>query len=131
MSDVSDTNKELSPPFWDVRKEGARACVLLKKMGCYCRKLKKQEIKEMQDIGKVKANKKDYFENKARLISIKKAANRCGISRSTFYELISSGKTPLPIKLGKRVLFDIQELDEWIENKCPPRSKWDIMRNAT
>jgi len=69
--------------------------------------------------------------SKSRLIGIEETAKMCGISRSTFYELISSGKTPLPIKLGKRVLFDIQELEEWIENKCPPRSKWAIMRNAT
>jgi excisionase family DNA binding protein len=85
----------------------------------------------MKKINTNKVNMTDYLENGARLISIEMAANRCGISRSTFYELISRGKTPSPIKLGKRVLFDIQELDKWIENKCPPRSKWDIMRNAT
>lgn len=85
----------------------------------------------MANINKIENEKYTRHEKVGRLISIEEAAKMCGISRSTLYELMNSGKTPLPIKLGKRVLFDIVELEDWIANKCPPRSKWAIMRNAT
>jgi predicted DNA-binding transcriptional regulator AlpA len=64
------------------------------------------------------------------LINIKDAIKLCGISRSTLYCLKDSGKTPEPVKLGKRVLFNRKEFEHWIEMKCPPRQKWEVMYNA-
>ncbi len=49
-----------------------------------------------------------------RLIDAKEAAHFLSISRSNLYQWIESGKIK-SIKLGGRRLFDINDLDEFIE----------------
>jgi excisionase family DNA binding protein len=56
------------------------------------------------------------------LISAEDAARLLGISRSKFYELYNSGRLGvLPIKLGRRSLWRVSELREWVESGCKPR----------
>jgi predicted DNA-binding transcriptional regulator AlpA len=54
-----------------------------------------------------------------RLLSVEEAAAYLGISPRTVYNGVSpKAKNPFPVKVkrwGKRVLFDIQDLDRYIE----------------
>ena len=59
------------------------------------------------------------------LLSATQAARALGISRTTLYGLHSSGRLgPLPVKLGRRTLWSVDELKRWVEAGCPPRDKW-------
>jgi predicted DNA-binding transcriptional regulator AlpA len=51
-----------------------------------------------------------------------------GISRTTFYSLISSGRTPRPVRVGGRQFFNVTELRDWIDAGCPAREAWEAMK---
>lgn len=53
------------------------------------------------------------------LISASEAAKMCGLSRSSFYKLISTGRAPRPIKLGRAARWPRQAILEWISAGCP------------
>lgn len=58
------------------------------------------------------------------LLSANEAAQLLGISRSALYALHSSGRVPLPLKLGRRSLWSFEELRAWVSAGCPSREKW-------
>ena len=58
------------------------------------------------------------------LISAEEAATLLGIGRRTFYRLHSSGRVPLPVRLGGTVRWRLEELRRWTQAGCPPRRKW-------
>ena len=59
------------------------------------------------------------------LLSVDNAAKLLGIGRSHFYGLHSSGRLgPLPVKLGKRVLWNRKDLESWVMAGCPARREW-------
>ena len=59
------------------------------------------------------------------LLSAKDSAKLLGIGRTLFYSMYSSGRLgPLPIRFGRRVLWDRKELEAWIEAGCPKRDRW-------
>ncbi len=63
------------------------------------------------------------------LVSLDEAARLLGIGKTTFYQLCSSGRIgPMAIKFGRRSLFRLDELREWVAVDCPPRVKWDAMK---
>lgn len=63
------------------------------------------------------------------LVSHNEAARLLGIDRTTFYQLCSSGRIgPMAIKFGRRSLFRLDELREWVAADCPPRVKWHPIR---
>ncbi len=53
------------------------------------------------------------------------AAKMLGISRGAFRKLNDSGKVPAPVRLGRRVLWRVAELEAWLESGCPPRHRWE------
>jgi len=53
--------------------------------------------------------------NPKRLLDVKAAAAYLSISRALLYQCIGAGKIPI-IKLRKRTLIDVHELDVFIEN---------------
>lgn len=55
------------------------------------------------------------------LLSAGEAASVLGISRSALYALHSSGRLPLPVKLGRRTLWRAEELRNWTRAGCPTR----------
>lgn len=59
------------------------------------------------------------------LLDYKQSAQLCGIKKSLWYTLNSSGKIPSPVRLGKRTLWVRSELLEWIAIGCPSREKWE------
>lgn len=59
------------------------------------------------------------------LLGVDDAACLLGIGRSHFYSMHSSGRLgPMPLKLGKRSLWDRKELELWVQAKCPSRQDW-------
>jgi len=62
------------------------------------------------------------------LISAKETAKRLSISLGFFYSLHNAGKVPLPRKLGRRTLWSVQELKDWIDAGCPTRVKWQELK---
>ena len=58
------------------------------------------------------------------------AARMAGIGRSTWLKLASAGRTPRPVRLGRRTLWHVGELDEWLAAGAPERSRWDIIRKS-
>jgi len=67
----------------------------------------------------------------ALLLSVSDAAQLLGIGRSHFYALHSSGRLgPLPVRLGRRTLWNRQELTEWCNSGCVSRREWIAMRKG-
>jgi len=59
------------------------------------------------------------------LLSAEDSAALLGIGRTLFYSMHSSGRLgPLPVKLGRRVLWNRKELEAWVEAGCPARLQW-------
>jgi len=61
----------------------------------------------------------------ALLVGAAEAAALCGVSRSTWWALHSSGRVPLPVRLGGRTLWRRAELEEWVAAGCPARVRWE------
>lgn len=63
------------------------------------------------------------------LLSAKQAAAAIGVGKSFFYCLHSSGRLgPLPVHLGRRTLWNRQELESWVQQGCPARDKWQELK---
>jgi excisionase family DNA binding protein len=64
------------------------------------------------------------------LLDAKQAAAMLGIGRTHLYALHSSGRLPLPLRLGRRTLWRADELKNWVSAGCPSRQKWIVMREV-
>ena len=62
------------------------------------------------------------------LVSATDAALVLGVSRSHFYGLHTAGKLPLPIRLGRRILWRRAELEAWVSAGCPARVRWESLK---
>ena len=59
------------------------------------------------------------------LVDATTAATLCGgISQRTWWSLHAAGKTPLPVRLGRRTLWRVDELADWCKAGCPSRDRW-------
>jgi predicted DNA-binding transcriptional regulator AlpA len=55
----------------------------------------------------------------------------CGISRSQWFKLAASGRTPRPIRLGtRRPVYIIAELSAWLAAGAPDRDEWERRKAA-
>jgi predicted DNA-binding transcriptional regulator AlpA len=52
-----------------------------------------------------------------RLLSVPEAARSLGLSASTLNKLRLSGDGPLYMKLGRRVLYDLRDLEAWARER--------------
>ncbi len=59
------------------------------------------------------------------LLDVTQVAAMAGLHRATVFKLVSAGKFPRPIKLGRSTRWVKDELLAWIAAKCPPLSKWE------
>jgi predicted DNA-binding transcriptional regulator AlpA len=55
------------------------------------------------------------------MLGAREAAAMCGIGRSLFLTLVDTGRAPLPLKLGRRTLWRVKDLQDWIDAGCPAR----------
>lgn len=63
--------------------------------------------------------------NDALLINAKEAARMCGVSISTWYNLVSSGRTPDSVRICRNVRWRRGDLEGWVAAGCPSRDKWN------
>ena len=61
------------------------------------------------------------------LLDAKSAASLCGVGRTLWLSLAASGRTPAPVRLGRRVLWNRDVLLRWCAAGCPGRSRWEAM----
>lgn len=61
------------------------------------------------------------------LIDAREAWTLCGLSKSSWYKNLASGRIPRPVKIGGALRWRRRELDDWIAAGCPARSAWDAM----
>ncbi len=62
------------------------------------------------------------------LIDVTEVARRLGIGQSTVYRWDALGRLgPQAIKLGGRRLWRVEEVERWVEARCPNREKWRDM----
>ena len=67
----------------------------------------------------------------ALLLSTGDAAKLIGVGRTHFYGLHSSGRLgPLPVRLGKRTLWNRAELESWVDGGCVCREKWQAEKKS-
>ncbi|HHN46419.1 MAG TPA: helix-turn-helix domain-containing protein [Planctomycetes bacterium] len=62
------------------------------------------------------------------LITASDAARLCGLGRSTWWRLHSSGQVPMPVKVGRATRWNLSELLAWIEAGCPSRARWKTVK---
>jgi len=63
-----------------------------------------------------------------RLITAKQLAVMLVCSEAHVWRLHSCARVPMPLKLGRLTRWRAREVEEWIEAGCPPRHRWDAMR---
>jgi predicted DNA-binding transcriptional regulator AlpA len=68
-----------------------------------------------------------YAGGDAELLGRKESAVLCGTAVRTWDRLVSSGKTPRPIRLGGRPMWRRRVLLQWIEAGCPDRDRWEVI----
>ena len=64
------------------------------------------------------------------LIDANEAARLCSISTSVWRHWNTSGFIPMPVHLGHRTLWRVDELRRWVEAGCPNRSRWIEMQGG-
>lgn len=63
------------------------------------------------------------------LISAAETAKRLSVSKATLHKLVAVGAVPKPIHLGRRALWRVEELEEWVRDGCPPVERWERQRS--
>lgn len=61
-------------------------------------------------------------------LSSTQAAQLCGISRSTWLKMQTTGRIPRPVHLGRCVRWLRSELLAWLHAGAPPRERWEAIR---
>lgn len=65
------------------------------------------------------------------LITAAEAARLCGLGRSTWWRLHSSGQVPMPVKVGRATRWLRSEVLRWIEAGCPSRARWETLKERS
>lgn len=61
-------------------------------------------------------------------LSAEEVAEALGISRAHVFKLLSSGRLPRPIKLGRAVRWPRKDLEEWLASGAPSSDRWELIR---
>jgi prophage regulatory protein len=62
------------------------------------------------------------------LVDAAGVAAMLGIGDRTVRRLDVEGRLPMPVKIGGSVRWRLSELRDWIDAGCPPRQKWESMK---
>ena len=63
-------------------------------------------------------------------VDARDAARLCGVSTAHWYGLLSTGRAPAGIRLGRRVVWTVADLAAWLAAGAPSRDRWDAIRGA-
>lgn len=78
---------------------------------------------------RVCSGKSASAESDRRLIGAIDAARLCGVGRRLWYDMKNAGRIPLPIRLGRRVLWDTHEMERWMDAGCLPLNQWQRVKD--
>ena len=53
------------------------------------------------------------------LINAEELARMMDVSERTLWRLLSAGKVPTPVRIGRNTRWRFAEIREWIERGCP------------
>lgn len=56
------------------------------------------------------------------------AARAVGVSRAHWLRLVSTGRAPQGIRLGRARRWAIEDLRAWVAADCPPADRWEAQR---
>ncbi|MFH0964723.1 MAG: helix-turn-helix domain-containing protein [Planctomycetota bacterium] len=62
------------------------------------------------------------------LLKAEELGQLLGVSRGTIWSWHSSGKIPLPVRIGGATRWRRDEILAWVEAGAPPREKWIAIR---
>ena len=58
-------------------------------------------------------------ETATKLINAEELAQMLDVSERTLWRLLSGGKVPQPVRIGRNTRWRLTEVAEWIEKGCP------------
>lgn len=65
------------------------------------------------------------------LITPPGAARMLSCGRTMLYEMSADGRLgPEPVKFGRKVLYRVRELEDWVTAGCPCRNEWRKQRQG-
>jgi len=67
-------------------------------------------------------------DNRKLLISATELADLLGVNKSTVWSWHSSGRIPLPVRLGGTTRWRTEEIRQWIDAGCPARARWERLQ---
>lgn len=62
------------------------------------------------------------------LVGAKQLHPRLSVGLRTLRSMDAAGKLPKPLRLGGKVLWNVAEIEAWIEAGCPDRETWEARR---
>ena len=62
------------------------------------------------------------------LIDIATLARLLSLSESTLHKLKLMDQLPAPVRIGRAVRWNLEEIRAWVNCGCPARHRWEIMR---
>jgi predicted DNA-binding transcriptional regulator AlpA len=64
------------------------------------------------------------------VLSAMRLSQRLGVSLRHIRRMDSAGKLPRPIRLGKVVLWKVDEINAWLNAGAPDRKTWEQMKKG-
>ena len=65
------------------------------------------------------------------LLTARDVAALLNVSPRHVWKLLSSGKLPDPVRLGRSVRWRADELKAWTDAGCPARDRWEAEKTLT
>ena len=62
------------------------------------------------------------------VVDARGVAELLGVSRSLVFKLDSQGRLPRGIRLGKRKVWFVEELRDWLRAGAPSRERWEAIK---
>lgn len=63
------------------------------------------------------------------LVDADTVAKLLSISKSSLHAFNATGQLPKPVRLGRAVRWNLEELKAWVNCGCPSRYRWETLRS--
>ncbi len=96
---------------------------------------KRHLIRQIETIDKIiatieKPPDRSIIPDDAELLTIPQVARLLGWGESVVRQRNDKGLLPMPLRFGGTIQWNRQELKEWMEQGCPPRQKWELLKQG-
>lgn len=96
----------------------------------------REQLKQLQQtIPKIiaaidKPPERSLIPEGAELLTIPQVARMLGWGESVLRQRDKQGLLPAPLRFGGTIQWNRQELKVWMEQRCPPRQKWELLKQG-